>query len=63
MRQKRFVIGCVLIVLLVTLGLPSFLVSRELQQQHRNKALIAAIYRNDQARNQLAACGDGNIHR
>jgi len=48
MRQKRLVIGCVLIVLLIALGLPPLLINREWQHQKRNRALIAAIRRNDE---------------
>jgi len=47
MQQRRFTVGCTLIVFMLVFGLPTVLLYREWQQESRNRALIAAIYRND----------------
>jgi hypothetical protein len=47
MQQKRWVIGTVLIVFLMIFGLPCVWMMREIRQEQRNRALIAAIYNND----------------
>src|ERR1700747_3307619 len=48
MRQKRIVIGIMLIFLLIAIGIPSTMVYQELHKQRGNRALIASIYRNDE---------------
>src|SRR5690242_5389582 len=46
-RKRRKLLLCLLVLVLLLIGLPSFLVWREVGQQSLNTSLIAAIKRND----------------